>query len=113
MTPGFAGNVTLAHIQYTSSPIGRAATRPQSSIIYIRFSKSRKEANMNSLNITLPPDVFKTILAGEKRFVTHKRNPRIDRYFAAKKPDKAKINGRLFAISKIKIDSDSIHIHIS
>jgi hypothetical protein len=68
---------------------------------------------MKPLNITLPPDVFKTILSGEKRFISHKRNPRIDRYFAAKRPTEAKVNGRLFAISKIIIDSDSVHIHIS
>ncbi|MEN6421653.1 MAG: hypothetical protein ABFD76_06855 [Smithella sp.] len=68
---------------------------------------------MNPLNITLPPDVFQEILDGKKRFVSHKRNPRIDRFFAAKKPDKAKINGRMFAISGIKFDSDSVHVHIS
>lgn len=68
---------------------------------------------MKPLNITLPPDVFQAILDGKKSFVSHKRNPRIDRFFAAKKPTEAKVNGRLFAISQIKIDSDSIHIHIS
>jgi hypothetical protein len=68
---------------------------------------------MKPLNITLPPDVFKTILSGEKRLVSHKRNPRIDRFFAAKRPTEAKVNGRLFSISDIKIDSDSVHIHIS
>ena len=68
---------------------------------------------MKPLNITLPPDVFKTILSGTKRIVSTKRNPRKDRYFAVKTPDTAKINGRLFAVSKIDIDSTSIHIHIS
>lgn len=68
---------------------------------------------MKPLNITLPPDVFKTVLDGEKKFISHKRNPRIDRYFEAKKPTEAKINGRLFSISKIKTDSTDIHIHIS
>ena len=68
---------------------------------------------MQPLNITLPPDVFKTVLNGQKRVVSHKRNPRIDRFFSAKNPTEARINGRIFAISKIKIDSDSVHIHIS
>jgi hypothetical protein len=68
---------------------------------------------MKPLNITLPPGVLETVLAGQKRVVSHKRNPRIDRFFAAKNPTEAKINGRLFAISRIKIDSDSVHIHIS
>jgi len=68
---------------------------------------------MKPLNATLPPDVFKTILTGKKRFISHKRNPRIDRFFAAKTPTEININGRLFAISKIKIDPDSVHIHIS
>jgi len=68
---------------------------------------------MKPLNITLPPDVFQAVLDGEKKFVSHKRNRRIDRYFSAKIPTQAKINGRLFAISKIKIDTNSVHIHIS
>jgi hypothetical protein len=68
---------------------------------------------MKPLNITLPPDVFQTILDGKKSFVSHKRNPRIDRYFSAKIPTEARVNGRLFAISDIQIDSDSVHIHIS
>lgn len=68
---------------------------------------------MKPLDITLPPDVFQTILDGKKSFVSHKRNPRIDRFFAAKRPTEAKVNGRLFAIYKIIIDSDSVHIHIS
>jgi len=68
---------------------------------------------MQPLNITLPPDVFQKILSGQKNFISHKRNPRIDRFFAAKRPTEAKVNGRLFSISDIKIDSDSVHIHIS
>lgn len=68
---------------------------------------------MKPLNITLPPDAFQAILDGKKSFVSHKRNPRIDRYFSAKIPTEARVNGRLFAISRIKIDSDSVHIHIS
>lgn len=68
---------------------------------------------MQPLNITLPPDVFQTVLAGQKRVVSHKRNPRIDRFFEIKRPTEAKINGQLFSISKILIDSHSVHIHIS
>lgn len=68
---------------------------------------------MKPLNATLPPNVFKTIVNGEKRFVSHKRNARIDRFFASKTPTEININGRLFAISKIKIDSTDVHVHIS
>lgn len=68
---------------------------------------------MKPLNITLPPDVFQAILDGKKSFVSHKRNPRIDRFFAAKRPTHAKINWLLTPIKKIVIDSDSVHIHIS
>ena len=37
---------------------------------------------MKPLNITLPPDVFQAVLDGEKKFISHRRNPRIDRLFA-------------------------------
>jgi hypothetical protein len=67
---------------------------------------------MKPLNITLSPDLFAAVEAGRKRIVSTKRNPRKDRYFAVKSPDAAKINGRLFSISKINIDSTSIHVHI-
>ena len=68
---------------------------------------------MNPLNITLPPDVFQKIASGEKTFVSTKRNPRKDRYFFSKSPDKAKINGQLFNIFKIVIDDYVIHVYIS
>jgi len=55
---------------------------------------------MQTLNITLPPDVFKTVLAGAKRKVSHKRNPRIDRYFAAKTPERAVITDRKTTIER-------------
>lgn len=48
------------------------------------------------LTITLPEETFAAILAGKRREVRHKRNPRIDRYFESKMPVSLKINGRLF-----------------
>lgn len=56
---------------------------------------------MKPLNITLPPDVFKTILSGEKRMIATCRNARKDKYFSAKSPDAARINGQLFRITRI------------
>jgi len=37
---------------------------------------------MRPLTITLPPEVFAQVVAGEKKIISTKRNPRKDRYFA-------------------------------
>jgi hypothetical protein len=68
---------------------------------------------MNPLTITLPPETFSRVVSGEKRVVSHLRNRRIDRFFAAKSPDKAMINGCPFNISRIEIDLFAVHIHIT
>lgn len=68
---------------------------------------------MKPLNITLSDHLFAAVQSGAKRIVSTKRNPRKDRYFAAKKPTEAKINGSLFKINNIAIDSDCIHLYIS
>lgn len=47
-----------------------------------------------TINATLPPETFAQILAGKKRMIIHKRNPRIDRFFDAKSPSRAVINDR-------------------
>lgn len=57
---------------------------------------------MTPLTITLPPEVFAQVVAGEKKIISTKRNPRKDRYFAAKTPDRAKINGVLCPIQRIE-----------
>ena len=54
----------------------------------------RKLTRPIEINATLPPEVFAQILAGKKRTIIHKRNPRIDRFFATKTPERAVINDR-------------------
>jgi len=56
---------------------------------------------MRPLTVTLPDDSFRAVLAGTKRMIATCRNARKDRYFAAKTPDAARINGRLFRVIRI------------
>lgn len=56
---------------------------------------------MRPLTVTLPDESFRAILAGEKRMIATCRNARKDKYFAVKTPDAARINGRLFRITRI------------
>lgn len=57
---------------------------------------------MNPLTITLPPEVFAQVRSGQKRMIATKRNPRKDRYFAARTPQEAKINGIPYPIQRIE-----------
>jgi hypothetical protein len=57
---------------------------------------------MRPLTITLPAEVFALVVAGEKKIISTKRNPRKDRYFAAKTPDVAKINGMPYRIARVE-----------
>lgn len=57
---------------------------------------------MTPLTITLPSEVFALVVAGEKRIISTRRNPRKDRYFAVKTPTEAKINGVLYRISRVE-----------
>lgn len=56
---------------------------------------------MRPLTVTLPDDSFQAVLAGEKRMIATCRNARKDKYFAVKTPDAARINGKLFRITRI------------
>jgi hypothetical protein len=56
---------------------------------------------MRPLTVTLPDDSFRAVLSGEKRMIATCRNARKDKYFAAKTTDAARINGRLFRITRI------------
>jgi hypothetical protein len=68
---------------------------------------------MRPLTITLPPDLLAQVRSGERRTVAHRRNPRIDRYFAAKTPDRAKINGTTYPIAGIEETPTEWRIHLS
>lgn len=57
---------------------------------------------MTPLTITLPPEVFAQVRSGQKRMIATRRNPRKDRYFAAKTPTEAKINGILYPLTRIE-----------
>lgn len=57
---------------------------------------------MRPLTITLPPESFAEVRAGRKRIIATRRNPRKDRYFAAKTPTEAKINGVLYQIARVE-----------
>jgi len=57
---------------------------------------------MRPLTITLPPDLYARVRSGERRHVAHRRNPRIDRYFTAKMPGRAEINGVIYPIAGIE-----------
>lgn len=65
-----------------------------------------------TLTITLTPEVFAQVVAGEKRTISTKRNPRKDRYFAVKTPDTAKINGMPYRITRIEGTPEEWKIHI-
>ncbi|HNQ97778.1 MAG TPA: hypothetical protein PKH81_06785 [Treponemataceae bacterium] len=69
-----------------------------------------------SINATLPPESFALVLTGEKRFIRHKRNPRIDRYFLSKIPTIANIrcNGETLPcqITRIEQTPERWIIHI-
>lgn len=67
---------------------------------------------MTPLTITLPAEVFALVVAGEKKVISTKRNPRKDRYFAVKTPDMAKINGRLWWIARIEGTATEWHVHL-
>ncbi|MFA5379258.1 MAG: hypothetical protein WC455_26115 [Dehalococcoidia bacterium] len=68
---------------------------------------------MTPLTIALPPDVFALVRAGKKRMIATRRNPRKDRYFAAKTPTEAKINGTLYQITRIEGTPEEWRVHIA
>jgi hypothetical protein len=67
---------------------------------------------MRPLTITLPPEAFAEIREGRKRMISTRRNPRKDRYFAAKTPAMAKINGTLYRIQRIEGAETEWKIHL-
>jgi len=67
---------------------------------------------MRPLTITLPTEALAKIHDGTKRIISHKRNPRLDRYFSAKSPATAKINGEIFKISRIEETASDWIIHV-
>ena len=75
--------------------------------------------NKKPLNITLPQHSVEDIKKGSKKTILHKRNPRIDRYFAAKKPNKAIVgasvkdkNKFMVAIKNIELTENDIILYI-
>ncbi len=67
---------------------------------------------MTPLTITLPPELFAQVVAGKKKIISTRRNPRKDRYFAAKTPTGAKINGVLYRINRVEGTPEEWKIHI-
>jgi hypothetical protein len=67
---------------------------------------------MRPLTITLPEEVFAQVRSGEKRMIATRRNPRKDRYFAAKAPTEAKINGALYRIARVEGTPEEWRIHL-
>jgi len=67
---------------------------------------------MIKINVTLPGAVFALIASGKKKWVAHKSNPRINRYFSSKTPTHAKINGVVFSIRRIQQMADSWKVFI-
>lgn len=67
---------------------------------------------MNPLTITLPLEVFALVRSGEKRMLATRRNPRKDRYFAAKTPTEAKINGTLYRIARVEGTPDEWRVYL-
>lgn len=68
---------------------------------------------MKPLNITLPPDVAAMIADGSRRTITHNLNPRISRYFAAKRPTEAIVNKtHLVRIKTIELTESTVILHI-
>lgn len=72
---------------------------------------------MITLNITLTPELFDAVASGRKRMVIHRRNPRIDRYFDAKTPERALIRMKGTApiargISRIRKTRDEWRLYL-
>lgn len=67
---------------------------------------------MNPLTITLPPEVFALVRSRKKRIISTHRNPRKDRYFSAKTPDQAKINGVLYPVTRVEGTPHEWIVHI-
>ena len=67
---------------------------------------------MRPLTITLQLDVFALVRSGEKRMIATRRNPRKDRYFAAKTPMEAKINGILYQVARVEGTVDEWQVHL-
>jgi len=67
---------------------------------------------MRPLTVTLALEVFALVRSGAKRVITTRRNPRKDRYFAAKAPTEAKINGTLYPIKRIEETPEEWKIYI-
>ncbi len=66
---------------------------------------------MRPLNITLTTERFEAVLSGMQRTVSTKKNPRKARYFAVKRPKRAKIRAKgaepvLFLVDRIELIND-------
>jgi hypothetical protein len=55
---------------------------------------------MRPLTITLPPEVFALVAAGEKKSLRCLRNPKRDKWLTRWKFQAAKINGVVFSITR-------------
>ena len=67
---------------------------------------------MSQITITLPPEVFAEVEAGRKKIIATRRNPRKDRYFEAKTPTGAMINGHYFPIERVEGTPQEWKVHI-
>jgi hypothetical protein len=62
---------------------------------------------MININVTLPAETFN--LLPDRKWIAHKRNPRIDRFFTAKTPTQATINKIIFPVKSVsQTDTDWI-----
>ena len=91
------------HLSPLRGHLDPAQTEPDTVPAVQAGGLERKEGGeMRPLAITLTPDLFAAVLSGDKRIISTKRNARKDRYFSAKTPDTAKINGVLYQITRIE-----------
>jgi hypothetical protein len=69
---------------------------------------------MRPLTITLPPETF--IRVCKNKIVKHAHNPRVDRFFAEKRPDRAKVSDKnktiLFEVDNIVMTAAAWEVHL-
>lgn len=56
-----------------------------------RSAEKSKPEKIKTLNLTIPPDLFRIILSGSRKILNTQKNPRKDRYFRDNVPGFAKI----------------------
>lgn len=81
-----------------------------------RSAEKGKPEKIKTLNVTIPPDLFKIILSGSRKILNTEKNPRKDRYFRGQAPAfiKIKNNGGMIRAKVCRIEEtpDAWRVHL-